>query len=337
MVDVKTVEKRLAQGQFDPVYLLVGEETFGKNNFKQHLKKALIDPSMTDFNFDHLHASDVGGVAAMDRAGVLPMMADHRVVMVEACDKWKKKDLDAVTKYVAEPNSQTCLVLDFPSADRRRKLFQGKKPGVTLLDFPRPKAWELDRYVGQIASDMGLKMDREAVALVAEMAGDDLARVHRELDKLSLYKLETGQVTSEDVSQLLGRTRLVTRWELNDQLGRRDLAGALLKSRAIMDSGEDPISLLSTIHHFFRQLFLVKTLVQKGLRDHYKLGSVLRVPPKIAEKLIAQQRNYHIREMRVAMKNISETDSKLKGSGMNRRLILDHLIVQILAKAPKSA
>lgn len=333
-MDVKTALKRLGQGQFDPAYLLVGEETFGKNKFKKALKKSLIDPSMADFNFDQLHASDVGGVAAMDRARVLPMMADTRVVLVEACDKWKKKDLDAVAKYVAEPNQQTCLVLDFPSADRRKKLFQGKTPGVVVLDFPRPKAWELDRYVGQIAADMGLKMNREAIALVAEMAGDDLARVHRELDKLSLYKLETGQINSDDVAQLLGRTRLVTRWELNDQLGRRDLAGALMKSRAIMDSGEDPISLLSTIHHFFRQLFLVKTLVQKGLRDHYKLGSLIRVPPKIAEKLMAQQRNYRMREMRVAMKRISETDSKLKGSGMNRRVILDHLIAQILAKTP---
>lgn len=331
-MDVKTAEKRLAQGQIGAVYLLIGDEYFHKNKFKQRLKKAIIDPSMADFNCDQLQASQVSGIATVDRACVLPMMADYRMVMVEGCDKWKKKDLDAVTKYMAEPNLQTCLVLEFPSADRRRKLFQAKQSNICLLEFPRPKAWELDRYVGQIAADMGLKIDREAIALVAEMAGDDLARVHRELDKLSLYKIETGQITSEDVALLLGRTRLVTRWELNDQLGKRDLSGALLKSRAIMESGEAPISLLSTIHYFYRQLFLIKTLTQKGVRDNYKLASMLGVPPKIAEKLLAQQRNYQMKELRIAMKRISQTDSKLKGSGMNRNLILDNLLVQILTK-----
>lgn len=331
-MDPNTIEKRLVSGQFDPVYLLIGDEFYRKNKFKATLKKALVDPSMVDFNFDQLSATDAPGISVADKAGVLPMMADHRVVLVEHCDKWKKKDLDAITNYVKQPNGQTCLVLDFPSADKRRKLFQGKTPGVVVLDFPRPKAWELDRYVGQIASDMGLKMDRAAVALVAEMAGDDLAKVHGELEKLALYKLETGQIKADDVAQLLGRTRMVTRWELNDHLGKRDLAGALMKSRDIRESGEDPISLLSTIHHFYRQMFLVKTLVSKGLRDNYKLGSLLRVPPKIAEKLMAQQRNYHLRELRMAFRHISETDSKLKGSGMNRGLLLDNLLTQIIAR-----
>jgi len=134
------------------------------------------------------------------------------------------------------------------------------------------------------------------------------------------------------VAQLLGRTRLVTRWELNDQLGNRDLSAALVKCQDIRDSGEDPISVLSTIHHFYRQMFLVKTLVGKGLRDHFKLAQLLRVPPKIAEKLLAQSRNYNLLELRRAIKQISETDSLLKGSGMNRDLILDNLLAQILGK-----
>jgi len=328
--NLKSAETQLAKGEFAPVYLLVGDELYRKNKFKKLLKNTLIDPSMVDFNFDQLQANDTPGIQVVDKAGVLPMMADHRLVMVETCEKWKKKDLDAITAYVKQPNPQTCLVLDFLSADKRRKLFQAKNTQACLIEFPRPKAWELDRYVGQLAQDLGLKMDREAVALVAEMAGDDLERVHSELEKLGLFKMETKQVTAEDVALLLGRTRLVTRWELNDQLGKRDLGGALMKSRAILESGEEPISLLSTIHHFFRQMFLVKGLVQRGLRDHYKLGSVMRVPPKIAEKLMAQQRNFRIDELRLAMTHISRTDSLLKGSGMNRALILDRLLTQIL-------
>lgn len=317
-------------GKLAPVVIMTGDEDWAKSKVLTAIKKAVIDPGMADFNFDQFRADEISGTDVIDKAGQLPMMADRRLVVVEHGELWKAADLKAVTAYLGDINEKTCLVMLFASADRRRKLFQHKSPNVRYLDFPRPRRWELNDYIATLANDLKIKLNRDAVALVAELAGDDIARVHSELEKLQLFKLDGGQITVEDVEQLMGRTRQVTRWELGEFLGKRDLGGALMKVHAILDSGEEPISLLSAVSMCFKQLFVVKAVMMKGIRDQRKIGQVLGVPPRIAGDLIHQQKNYSDWELRQAFDLLRKADFRLKSAGMNRALILDDLIAEIL-------
>ncbi len=332
----KSVARELEAGRVAPVYLAVGDEEWGRKKFLDLLKKTVVDPSMADFNFDQLHANEIKAVEVLDKAGQLPMMADRRLIFVEGCEAWKKTDLDAVTLYYDHVNEKTVLVLQFQAADQRKKIFRAKSPMVRRLDFLKPKRWELNDYIGDLVADMNLRMNREAVALIAEMVGDDLTKVHQELDKLSLYKMGSNEILAEDVAKLMGRTRHVTRWELNDFIGKRDLNGTLVKLNDILDSGEEPIGLLSAVNMYLKQLLVTKALMLKGIRDRGTVGRALGVPPRIAENLMAQQKSYSGPELRRAFKLMKETDHRLKSSRMNRRLLLDHLLTQILIPSPLS-
>jgi len=327
--------REIANGKIEPVYLVVGDETWSRGRLLDLLKKTLVDPDMAEFNYDLMQATAVSGVKATDQASQLPMMADRRLVIVEECEKWKVKDLDAVIRYLKEPNDQACLVLLFTSADKRRKLFS-KKSGARLIELNRPKPWELQGTIRDLAREMKLDLSDEAIVLVADLAGDDLAKVWRELDKLSLFKLGGGQITAEDVEALMGRTRHVTRWELNDFIGSRDLAGALIKMHAILDSGEEPIGLLSTVNMHLKRLFAIKALIRKGVKDNNRISQAIGVPPRIAGNLIDQQRAYSDWELRNAFRLMSETDLKLKSAAMNKSLLLDNLLTGIIPRGPLS-
>lgn len=318
-----------------PVYILLGEEEWARGKFMAALKAAVVEPGMEDFNYEHYHASDVGGMQAADKASVLPMMADRRMVIVEACDLWKKKDQEDIAKYLDRINDKAVLVLQFEEFDRRRKLFSSKSPLVTYLEFPKPKRWELNDYIANLAADMKLSLDPEACVLIAELAGDDLARVYRELDKLSIYKLD-GQILPQDVEALMGRTRLATRFELGDFIGRRDLHGALVKMHHIMASGVDAPSMLSSVNQHVRQLYAVKALVIRGVRDSRQVAQVIGLPPMIAEGLIEQQKNFSNLELRYAFEAMRETDVRIKSSGLDRRLLLDQLLARIIVRGPYS-
>ena len=326
----------IKSGNIPPVYLIIGDELWSRGKFLALIKKTLVDADMADFNYDHLQASDVGGVQAADKASQLPMMADKRLVVVEDCEKWKVKDLNGITKYMESPNEQACLVLLFASADKRRKLFSAKSKAARVLTFARPKTWELNDTIRDLARDMKLKLDENAVALVADLAGDDLAKVSRELDKLSLYKLGSNEITAEDVEALMGRTRHVTRWELTDFVGNRNLPGALIKMHAILASGEDAIGLLATVNMHLKRLFAVKALMMKGVKDHGRIAQVIGVPPRVAGNLSDQQRTYSDVELRRAFVLMRDTDQRLKSAAMNKNLLLDHLITQVLSRGPYS-
>lgn len=325
----------IAAGKVPAVYFLIGEETWSKGRFVGYLKKTLVDPSMLEFNFEQVSASGTSGIAVADKAGMLPMMADRRLILVEECDSWKKKDIDAMTKYLDAMSESTCLVLLFQKADKRKKLFTKKSPLIRHLDFPRPRQWELPQFIGEVAAGMKLNLSREAVEMVAELAGDDIAKVHRELDKLSIFKLDSGRIEAADVAMLMGRTRPVTRWELGEHIGKRNLHAALVKAHDILDSGEDPIGLLSAINLVVKQMFAVKTCVNRGIRDNFKIAQMVGVPPKIAGNLITHQRAYSVAELKKAVLLLREADSQLKGAGIDRRLIIDHLLCQMMFRADR--
>ena len=329
------IAREVTAGKIAPVYLVIGDEDWSRGRFLELLKRTLVDPDMAEFNYDLLQANEVSGVRACDQASQMPMMADRRLVVVEECEKWKAKDLDAVTAYLQDPSEQACLALLFTSADKRRKLFS-RKNKARLVEFNRPKPWELQGTIRELAREMKLDLEDEAVVLVADLAGDDLSKVWRELDKLSLFKIDGSRITADDVEALMGRTRHVTRWELNDFIGKRDLAGALMKMHAILGSGEDAIGLLSTVNMHIRRLFAVKALMRKGVKDRNQIAGVVGVPPRIAGNLIEQQRAFSDWELRKAFSLMRETDLRLKSAAMNKNLLLDHLLSQIILRGPLS-
>jgi len=325
----------LKAGQISPVYILLGEEEWARDKFLAQLKKTVVEPGMEDFNFETYHASEVSGLDIADKAGVLPMMADMRMLVVEGCHAWKKKDQDHIVKYLENINEKACLVMQFDEGDRRRKLFSSKSPMVRYLEFPKPKKWELGEYIQDLARDMKLRLHPDACALVAELAGDDLARVYRELDKMSVYKMD-GEILPQDVEALMGRTRMATRWELGEFIGKRDLHGALVKMHHIMGSGVDAPGMLAAVNHYIRQIYVVKALIIRGVREPRQVAGAIGVPPKITEGLIDQQKNYSNLELRRAFDLMRDTDIRIKSSGLDRRLLLDHLLSQIIIRGPYS-
>ena len=333
---LQSVKRDIAAGKIAAIYVVAGNETWSIQQFLEVLTKAVVDPEMADFNADHFSAADISAVQVLDKAGTMPMMADRRLVIVDGCEKWKKRDQDAVTKALDNPNEQTCLVLIFEKADRRKKLFSKRSPQVVQLLFPKPRPWELPDTIKALCREMKLQLTEEAVHMVAELAGDDLATVHRELDKLSVYKLGSKNITAEDVETLMGRTRRVTRWELNDFLGNRDLHGALVKVGDILAGGEEPIGLLSAINLFFRQLFIAKAAMMKGVKNPSQMGGILGVPPKIASHIMTQQQAFSEPELRRAFRLMKETDFRLKSVAMKRDLLIDHLVSSILIRGSLS-
>lgn len=329
------LQKELEAGKIANNYVLRGDEFWGKERFIEALRKTVVDPGMEDFNFDQLSASDIRGIQVADKAAMLPMMTDRRLIVITDCVKWGEKDINAISAYLKQPNESTILVLDAEGVDKRRKLFQHKKT-TEYLEFLRPKPWELERYIQDIVRERGLKLVGDAVALVAEMVGDDIAKVHSELDKLALYKLGTNEITPDDVAALMGRTRAVTRYELNDFIGNRDLSGALMRINDITTSGETAIALLSSIGIYLRQLYQVKLVVSKGMNDRSQVGQMMGLPPNIAAKLISKQRSYSNAELRRALELLAQADYRLRSSRLSARLILDELICSILQPGPLS-
>ena len=87
---MKTIDEDIKSGQFKKIYLLYGDEAYLKNQYKDKLKKALVQPDDT-MNFTKYEGKGIEVREMIDLCETMPFFADHRVVLVENSGFFKNK------------------------------------------------------------------------------------------------------------------------------------------------------------------------------------------------------------------------------------------------------
>ena len=79
---MKTIDEDIKSGQFKKIYLLYGDEAYLKKQYKDKLKKALVQPDDT-MNFTAYEGKDTNPKEVIDLSETLPFFADRRVILIE--------------------------------------------------------------------------------------------------------------------------------------------------------------------------------------------------------------------------------------------------------------
>ena len=76
------IMKELVGGNFRPIYLLVGEESYFIDRIAEYIEKHAIKEEERDFNQRVVYGIDSSPAQIMDSARALPMMAKYQVIIV---------------------------------------------------------------------------------------------------------------------------------------------------------------------------------------------------------------------------------------------------------------
>ena len=79
---MKSLNEDMKTGNFRPVYLMYGDEAYLKNQYKNRLRKAILQSDDT-INFTSYEGRGTDVKQLIDQAETMPFFADHRVIQVE--------------------------------------------------------------------------------------------------------------------------------------------------------------------------------------------------------------------------------------------------------------
>jgi DNA polymerase-3 subunit delta len=213
------VKKRV----FDPVYYLFGEDDFLKDARSRDLIDAAVDSSTRDFNLEVRRASEVDAEELDALLGTPPMLAERRVVVLRDVDKLKKGARAVLDRYLTRPAPDTVLLLIAPSGAKPDK---GLSERATAVEFSPLTGDRLPRWVVHHAETvLGRAITPEAVTLLLEAVGSDLAQLAVELEKLASYASET--IDERAVSDIVGVRRGESAGDLLDAVAAKDANTAL--------------------------------------------------------------------------------------------------------------
>lgn len=230
---MRDLKSALETGAFDRAYLFHGEDEYLKEEKMRALIERATDAATRDFNLEVRRGTELDAASLALALDALPVMAERRVVVIREIGALRKDTRAVLERYLKHAAADVVLVL-VAGAET--------KPDAVLLDLATPVEFhaltddELGKWIAQRASSLGVAITSGASALLVAAAGNDLAVLAGELEKLRSYT-NGAEVGEAAVTAVVGVHRGETLGDLLDRAARRDGAGAsLLLERVLAQS-----------------------------------------------------------------------------------------------------
>ena len=266
-------ERSLGAGRVQPLYLLVGCESYLRDEAARHLADAaLAGTLLREFNestFSLLTDSAMSAVAAAEQ---LPMMSERRTVRIKDFAKLRETDEEVLIRYLERPADSTVMIFVADDLDKRKKLTRALLQNCAMVEFPAVKDAEAKAWARKRLKELKTTADDRVLTDIVRLVGTNLQTLASELDKLAAAALDTGQITMELVDKLIDRSRELSNFDLGDQLVAGDRRRALETLHRLLEDDVAPVMLLGLIASNYHRLALAKEMLKRGARDEvYRL------------------------------------------------------------------
>jgi len=267
------LDRSLAAGHVQPLYLLVGSETYLRDAAARNISDAALSGTLLrEFNETSFSLLTDSAMAAIAAAEQLPMMSERRVVRIKDFAKLREADEEIIIRYLERPLDSTVLVFVADDLDKRKKLTKTLLSSCTVVEFPAVKDAEAKAWARNRLKELKTTADDRVLTDIVRLVGTNLQTLSSELDKLAAAAIETRQITAEMVDQLIDRSRELSNFDLGDQLVAGDRRRALETLHRLLEDDVAPVMLLGLIAGNYHRLALAKELLKRGKRDEvYRL------------------------------------------------------------------
>lgn len=263
----------LASGRVQPLYLLVGCETYLRDGAARNISDAALSGTLLrEFNQSSFSLLTDSAMAVVAAAEQFPMMSERRVVRVKDFAKLRETDEEIIIRYLDRPVDSTVMVFVADDLDKRKKLTKALLASCAVVEFPAVKDAEAKAWARTRLKELKTTADDRVLTELVRLVGTNLQTLSSELDKLAAAAIETGAITAELVDQLIDRSRELSNFDLGDQLIAGDRRRALETLHRLLDDDVAPVMLLGLIAGNYHRLALAKEFLNRGKRDEvYRL------------------------------------------------------------------
>ncbi|MFN9577461.1 MAG: DNA polymerase III subunit delta [Gemmatimonadota bacterium] len=220
---LKALSQALETRAFAPIYHFLGDDDFRKDEAVRRVMDAELEPSLRDFNLEQRRGGDLDPATLASLLDTPPMMSDRRVVVVREADGLRKGAREALARYCAKPAPDTVLVLVSPAGAKAEK---GFAEGAVAVAFDALGEDDVEKWLAKRAKALGTAIEGPAASLLQSFAGNDLALLAQELEKLAAYT-NGAPIGVAAVEAVVGVRPGHSMADLLDAVARRDAAAAV--------------------------------------------------------------------------------------------------------------
>ncbi len=313
------------------VYLITGDDESLLLTAIGELLKQLVGDGDRSLMVDDFDGDDFEMRAVVEAAQTPPFLTESRVVVARGIGRFNADDVAPMAAYLTDPLPTTQLLLVGGGGRMPKALTDALKAAgaTTIATAPPSRAKERVGWFDDQIRHSGLKLDGQALQMVAEWLGEDAGRLQGILETLlSTYGTGT-TLRSADVAPFLGDAGGVPPWDLTDAIDKGDTTRALQLLHRMLRAGErHPLQVMSILHGHYGKLL---SLDGSDARDEASAAAVMGIKPGFpARKALDQYRRLGSGGTSRAIGLLAQADLDLRGAKeWPEELVMEVLVARL--------
>lgn len=183
---------------------------------------------------------------------ISPIAYRHKIFIIDEAHMLTREAFNALLKTLEEPPAHAILILATTDYEKLPPTITSR---CQRFHFHKASVEQIAGKLEKIAATEKIKADKDALELIASIAGGSFRDAESLLDQLASL---TDKVTVEKIEKTLGQVGFSRTAQLADHLLKNDLKGGLAFLAKINEGGYNLIDLNKELIHYFRRVIGLK-------------------------------------------------------------------------------
>jgi DNA polymerase-3 subunit delta len=311
------------------ITLLLGKEEFLKREFIEELRRRFFPrTAASDANYQEFDLGETSFKTAAQFLETLPFLSEKRVAIVRGLDRTAEDEKEAVLAFADRfPSTAVLVLVSDESSVKKDDFLRRLSEKVRTVACHTPFDRDLPGWVQARARKIGIDIDREALPVLTERCGRDLAAIHSALEQLSLGIHPRNRIERCDAESFLGRSVHADVFSLVDAFEAGRATGALEILEALFREDARGYEIVAVLAAQFEKLKKVSVLKARGLSDR-EIGAELKVHPLFLSRLLRQARAIPSQKLGLILAKLLECDHAVKTGVLEEKLALERFVFE---------
>ena len=295
------------------VILLFGKNSFLKDQFTEKIRSKSLSKDETSFNHDVFDLNNAELVDIQAASQTFPFMAEKRLIEVKNSEKITANHKEQLEKIIEEKIDSVILFFVSDKIDARSLFYKVMKKNGKIFDVDTFPNYLLKEWTLNTAKTLGINISKEVSEYIFEIVEPSMGHLYSELIKLRDFVGIGGDVTIDDVSNLVGRSKIDAIFKLGDLFLKGNSQESLIVIRRLLNN-EAPELLLGVLRSNVSRWMACKVALAKGLDDS-SIVKVTNIPKFLLNNIKTQCKTLSVSYLRYLCFSLQELDRKIKREG----------------------
>lgn len=320
--------KDLVFASYEMIIFLYGEDSYRSKQKLDEIVEHYKSVRKSGLNLIYMDASRADFSDFYNTFKVSSMFAETKLVILKNvfANKQFQEDFLPEMKKI-EALKDVVVIYESNQPDQRLKLCKDLLKTCKCQEFKSLSGVQLKNWAQKEFERHRSKTNLDALDLLISYVSNDLWQLSNEVKKLVNYK-NSSTLKKEDVELLVRPKIEVDIFKTIDALASKNKKQALALLQKHLESGENPLYMLSMIAWGFKNLLVVKELAEKGLM-YNSIVKKSGLHPFVVKKNYFACREFSFEELKSIYRKVFQIDLDIKMGKVEPETALDLLISKI--------